>query len=381
TDADGAVTNCEQVIHVNVPPSCNLTQSPMAAQVGPGQTTVEVLLDASDSTDSDGSIVQYNWDFGDGTSTTTNTATTNHTYALAGSPYEITLEVIDDGGSTSASCMQTITILPADATLLTCTIAADQTVFVNTSVRYTATVGDIPDGLPQAGLRFFWRVNGGPEMESSDNFVDNTFARADGHLPEETKSISVRITHVDDPGVDGCCAQNFDIINRDPVANAGSNRNVSENTGSNTTTLVGTSSSDPDGDSFTYQWVQVDTPAATLTNSTSSIANVEAPFVSSNTTLTFRLTVTDQHGATDIDFVDVFVSSCARPSWFSTGVCTEVQCCTSCHANDLDGDLGPSLLGKSLAELQAQPFPHGGNAINSPPPTSDLREMECFLNP
>ncbi|WP_276258680.1 PKD domain-containing protein [Haloglomus litoreum] len=65
-----------------------------------GQT---VSFDASASDDSDGSIVEYRWDFdGDGTvESTTTSATASHSYASAGE-YDAELTVVDDDGATAA---------------------------------------------------------------------------------------------------------------------------------------------------------------------------------------------------------------------------------------------------------------------------------------
>jgi YVTN family beta-propeller protein len=74
-------------------------QSPTAAfsasAVTIGQAT---SFDASASSASPGqTIASYHWDFGDGSTQTTSSATTNHTYAAVGS-YHATLTVTDDAG-------------------------------------------------------------------------------------------------------------------------------------------------------------------------------------------------------------------------------------------------------------------------------------------
>lgn len=55
----------------------------------------EVHFSGENSYDSDGTIVQYNWDFGDGV--TGNGITINHTY-FSSDTFEVTLEVIDNDG-------------------------------------------------------------------------------------------------------------------------------------------------------------------------------------------------------------------------------------------------------------------------------------------
>lgn len=60
-------------------------------------------FDAGASTDTDGSLVSYVWDFGDGTTDTTTGATTTHAYAGSGS-YTVSLRVVDNdqgAGTTS----------------------------------------------------------------------------------------------------------------------------------------------------------------------------------------------------------------------------------------------------------------------------------------
>jgi hypothetical protein len=92
----------------------------------------------------------------------------------------------------------------------------------------------------------------------------------------------------------------FKAENLPPVANAGAaqtGRLVGQ-----TVTLDGTGSTDPNGDALTYQWVQVDAVGnpvldgptkVTILNPTSATASFVAPSLASNTTLRFRLTVTD----------------------------------------------------------------------------------------
>ncbi len=70
---------------------------PVAYANGPysGVTNQNITFDASDSYDSDGIIVNYTWDFGDGTKN--NDKITTHSYAKNGS-YIVTLLVIDNDG-------------------------------------------------------------------------------------------------------------------------------------------------------------------------------------------------------------------------------------------------------------------------------------------
>jgi PKD repeat protein len=68
-----------------------------------------VSLSAAGSTDPDGSIAQYAWSFGDGA--TASGATTDHTYAAAGT-YRVTLTVTDDDGATATATVD-VAVAPA----------------------------------------------------------------------------------------------------------------------------------------------------------------------------------------------------------------------------------------------------------------------------
>ena len=85
-------------------------QAPVADPNGPytGTAGVPVNFDGTGSNDPDGTIVAYDWNFGDGNSGTG--PTPSHTYATDGT-FNVTLTVTDDGGATE-SAMTTATINP-----------------------------------------------------------------------------------------------------------------------------------------------------------------------------------------------------------------------------------------------------------------------------
>ena len=94
-----------------------------------------------------------------------------------------------------------------------------------------------------------------------------------------------------------------------PVANAGADRAVDENT---LVTLSAAASTDSDGTIRSYAWTQTSgTPGVTLGGSTTVTASFTAPDVSAATTLVFRLVVTDDDGATAQDSVQIVVNPVA----------------------------------------------------------------------
>ncbi len=85
---------------VQITVSAAANQSPQAVAVASplsGEAPLEVSFDASASTDADGSIVSYHWDFGDGQSESSMVA--SHTYSQPGQ-YQVVLTVTDDGAAT-----------------------------------------------------------------------------------------------------------------------------------------------------------------------------------------------------------------------------------------------------------------------------------------
>lgn len=78
-----------------------------SANVTSGQAPLAVQFSSAGSYDDDGSIVAYDWDFGDGTGSTS--PNPSKTYSVAG-VYHPSLVVIDDDGLASAASALTITV-------------------------------------------------------------------------------------------------------------------------------------------------------------------------------------------------------------------------------------------------------------------------------
>jgi PKD repeat protein len=118
TDDDGATASVshdvvvESDAPVNQPPVASFTATPES-----GAAPLAVDFDGQASSDPDGTIVYYFWDFGDGNLSSGPTA--HHDYTLAGT-YTATLTVIDDDALQSATAYErTITVsggppVPAD---------------------------------------------------------------------------------------------------------------------------------------------------------------------------------------------------------------------------------------------------------------------------
>lgn len=110
TDDRGATATATRVVAAALPANQNPTASFTATPSGLG-----VALDGSASTDPDGTIASYAWNFGDGESGSG--ATTSHTYGSAGT-YTVTLAVTDNRGATIQTQKEvTVTAPPAAETI------------------------------------------------------------------------------------------------------------------------------------------------------------------------------------------------------------------------------------------------------------------------
>ena len=92
---------------VNLSPTARISASPTT-----GVAPLAVSFNGSTSSDSDGTISSYAWNFGDGQ--TGSSVTLSHTYTTAGT-YTATLTVTDNQGATNATT-QTITVTSAPTT-------------------------------------------------------------------------------------------------------------------------------------------------------------------------------------------------------------------------------------------------------------------------
>ena len=111
-------------------------------------------------------------------------------------------------------------------------------------------------------------------------------------------------------------------FNHPPVANAGPDATVPIGT---TVTLDGSLSSDPDGDSIGYGWVQTTGPPVQLSNASA----VQPTFVPPNAgDFTFELTVRDRFGSSSVDLVTIHVRGPTLAKRVTSGA-TQVQAGTN----------------------------------------------------
>jgi PKD repeat protein len=142
TDDKGAASTVSHPVTVTAPPPNQLPVAQLSASCDHRACS----FDGSGSSDPDGDIVGYSWDFGDGVTATG--ATSSHAYASVGS-YTVTLTVTDNRGGT-ASTTQVVSptnaaphaSLTASCSALDCSVDAGASTDDATIAAYTWQFGD-----------------------------------------------------------------------------------------------------------------------------------------------------------------------------------------------------------------------------------------------
>ena len=91
-----------------------------------------------------------------------------------------------------------------------------------------------------------------------------------------------------------------------PSANAGADQTVTEGA---VVTLTGLASTDPEGQSLTYTWVQTSGPTVTLSNANAAQPTFTAPEGLTNSTVQFALTVSDGTNTSSVDTVAITINA------------------------------------------------------------------------
>lgn len=279
------------------------TNKPPVANAGTDITVTlpaNASLDGSGSTDSDGTIAKYAWvkksGPAGGTITTAGAAKTTVT-ALAEGTYVFTLTVTDDKGATDTDDI-TVTVKPDVNNAPAANAGADVTITLPVSTVNLDGSSSVDDGTI-AG--YAWVKQSGPAggaIASPAAAVTDITGLTEG-------TYVYKLTVTDDKGLTG--TDEVTIIvnaapNDPPVANAGAD--VSITLPVSTASFDGSGSSD-DGTIAAYAWTKQSGPTGgAITSPSAAVTNItgltEGFYV-------FRLTVTDDKGATSFDDVTITV--------------------------------------------------------------------------
>lgn len=307
------------------PPTTTPTNKAPTAATGSDfnadENTVQTL-NGSASSDSDGSIVSYNWAQTSGTSvslTGANQAVASFTAPEVSDDSLMTfrLVVTDNDGATNTSAI-TVTVVNSDGNdSLTAVAANDFSADEDTVQTLNGSASTASNGTI---VSYSWVQISGPTASlTAANQAVATFTApsvdadallvfqltvTDNNGETDTDTITVTIENIQG--------------NQAPVADTGSNSSATEN---DLVNLNGSASNDPDGTIVSYSWTQTAGSTVALNSPNAAIASFTAPAVASSTTLTFELSVTDNEGATDTSSVTITINPAGEEPE-ATGVAT-----------------------------------------------------------
>jgi len=295
------------------------------ANVGSDISTNEntiVTLDGSDSSDSDGSIVEYRWTQSSGSQ---NVVISNDDQAIAtftapdvNSDIQLVFEltVTDDDGISSID-YKNVTVLKVNQQPIA-NAPASLDAIGNELVTMDGSSSIDSDGTIAS---YAW-------IQTSGTSVAITNANqsiASFTAPNIDAQLGFQLTVTDNDGSTNSRSLIVNLTkeapviveNQAPVANAGSDQTIDEKT---LTSLNGNASNDPDGTIVSYSWVQISGGNVAISNANQAVASITGPDVETDTPLTFQLTVTDNEGASSSDTTVLLIQDVLEPNRAPTAV-------------------------------------------------------------
>ncbi|PKQ22127.1 MAG: cell surface protein, partial [Actinobacteria bacterium HGW-Actinobacteria-5] len=247
-----------------------------------------VNFNGSGSSDSDGTVASYLWNFGDGGSSTL--AEPTHSYAAAGT-YSVTLTVTDNEGGTDTATQNVTAIANQLPTASFTSVVSKQ------SVSFTSSASD-PDGTVAS---YLWDFGDGGT---------STLANP-GHTYASVGTFQVSLTVTDDNGGQTTVTNPVTTL-----ANQAPTADFSFAVDKQDVTFDGSASSDSDGTVASYLWDFGDGGTSTLATPSHHFATVGDQSVT--------LTVTDDNGATGSVTKTVTTVANASPTASFTATVTKL---------------------------------------------------------
>ena len=335
TDNDGAFTHATLVIDIAA-----TNVAPVASISGPtnGTEGVAVTFDGTGSSDNDGNIVAYDWDFGDNSAGSGPTAT--HVY-VAGT-YTVILTVTDNDGA-FGSAMLVIDIAAA---------TAPQPPLADAGGPYNGTEG--------ITVQFDGSASTDPDGSIASyawDFGDGNTGTGVGpvHIYTTAGNYDVQLTVIDDSGLVGSSQTTADIVAvapppQAPVADAGGPYSGTVDVA---VQFDGSGSTDPDGSIVSYAWDFGDGNTGTGVNPSHTYAAAG--------TYDVQLTVTDDSGDTNSSQTTAEIGETTPPPVDPTppdqptetdGEALYNTYCVSCHGAKGTREFNREVLGEDARDIQ-----------------------------
>ncbi len=273
----------------NTPPEATVVEIASAQAFG-----AEVQLDASGSSDADGDTLTYTWQQTAGTSvslTNANSAVASFSVPEVNSDETLSFEVTVSDGEASDTATLAVAILavePENQAPEAVVAAVDGLQSIGTTVYLDARDSSDPDGDT---LTFNWTQVSGPTVS-----IDNANqARASIVVPEleVSESATFQVVVTDTDGLTDTAQVAVEFRGANSAPNASANSALRRVPSGQAVTLSASTSGDPDGDTLAYLWEQVAGPSVELSSPEGETTQFNAPTVTTEQDLTFRLTVSD----------------------------------------------------------------------------------------
>lgn len=289
-DNEGATSDSRITITItkpiipNVPPTATIIANPLS-----GNSPLQVNFSGIDSTDHDGTIVSYSWDFGDGSAT--GGSVVSHQF-ISGGTYTVTLTVIDDGGDSHQQQVVIIVNSIPQAGNITLTTTEDNS--VSGSLTATDAEGDsltysiISNGalgtvtiVDYATGAFSYTPN--VHISGTDTF---TFKANDGRSDSNLATVTINITGSNDL----------------PTAVNDTSRTNEDTTA---TIAVLDNDTDVDNDTLTISTVSQGNNGRVAISGTTLVYTPDADWFGTDS---FTYTITDGNGGSDTATVSITVN-------------------------------------------------------------------------
>ena len=174
------------ILPPNTAPVATFTFAPSAPAAGQ-----EVAFDASDSDDPDGTIVRYEWNWGDGDFESTTNPRIQKDFESSGA-FSVRLTVVDNGGL-RASTTQTVTVGTNPRPTAVFTFSPEDPA-PGTAVNFNASESTAPQG--RAIVQYRWNFgDGSAEVTSSSRTTQHTFTTEGDFVVTLTVTDSEGQTH------------------------------------------------------------------------------------------------------------------------------------------------------------------------------------------
>ncbi len=269
-----------RTITVNLTPSAPANQPPTAAfSFSPAHPTVgqQILFDGGASSDADGSIVSYQWNFGDGqTSGPSGSSAVYHSFAAAGT-YTVTLTVVDNDGA-SDSVTHTVQVGTPNQPPIAAFSYSPANPMVGQWVQFDGSASFDPDGTITA---YTWNFGDGSTASGVSRY----------HKFTAPGTYTVTLTVTDNGGLTNTTTQTVQVGVPNQAPTAAFSYSPAHPGVGQWVKFDGSASFDPDGSITTYSWNFGD-------GSTGTGASVYHQFTAPGN-YTVTLTVTDNNGLTN----------------------------------------------------------------------------------